>query len=40
MDPITITIIIWIAFNICALQIIQKDLVADDINPYNFSKRK
>jgi len=42
MDPITLYIIAWIAFLIYVPYKLYKiiDSFADDINPYNFHKRK
>ena len=42
MDPITLNLIIWIALVTYVPYKLYKiiDSFADDINPYNFSKRK
>ena len=42
MDPITLELIIWITLLIYVPYKIHKkiDTFAEDINPYNFSKRK
>ena len=42
MDPITLNLIIWIALVTYVPYKLHKiiDRFADDINPYNFSKRK